>query len=431
MMVVLAAIVLMLLIKAFVVQVYRIPSSSMEDTLLTGDRVLVNKLVYHVRGIARGDIVVFSGDGSWGSTTGAPDPSPPGNPLLRAGYDVLADIGVYSTQTYYIKRVIGLPGDHVVCCVNGEVTVNGVPLDETSYLFPGASPSIQPFSVIVPPGRLWVMGDNRAISDDSRGHMSSFPAMGTVPENEVAGRAFMVIWPPSQIGDLPIPATFQQAALHAGQLERSCSRSPGQRPRRRRLSRRPGQRRCSASRSWCCGRGGHGGSGPSGRDRVVKRAASDGVPRGFGGVAAARPGWSSGRSRGTSVTARSFRAGEVSESFVTVTLPFHRLAGQRLRVLGHQRSARGLELDCDGGDLGRVRLPATWTDRVPAGGRGAGQRRGAGGSGRGDDGYLVAARRVSSLTPAVSSRDGLVLWIHTRMICPGSARPSCGPGARR
>jgi signal peptidase I len=210
------AIVLMLLINAFIVQVYRIPSASMEDTLRTGDRVLVNKLVYHVRGIARGDIVVFSGAGSWGTTTGAPDPAPPGNPLVRAVYGVLADIGVYSTQTYYIKRVIGLPGDHVVCCVNGKVTVNGVPLDETSYLFPGASPSVQPFTVIVPPGRLWVMGDNRAISDDSRGHKADgFPAMGTIPENEVAGRAFMIIWPPSQIGDLPIPATFQQAALHA------------------------------------------------------------------------------------------------------------------------------------------------------------------------------------------------------------------------
>jgi signal peptidase I len=227
MMVVVAAIVLMLLIKAFIVQVYRIPSSSMEDTLLTGDRVLVNKLVYHVRGIARGDIVVFSGEGSWGTTTGEPDPSPPGNPLLRAGYDVLADIGVYSTETYYIKRVIGLPGDHVACCVNGKVTVNGVPLDETSYLFPGARPSMRLFDVIVPRGRLWVMGDNRAISDDSRGHMSAgFPAMGTVPENEVAGRAFMIIWPPSQIGDLPIPATFQQAALHADEAAAAVTAVP-------------------------------------------------------------------------------------------------------------------------------------------------------------------------------------------------------------
>jgi signal peptidase I len=217
MLVVVTAIVFMLLIKAFVVQVYRIPSASMEDTLLTGDRVLVNKLVYHVRGIARGDVVVFSGQGSWGTTTGAPDPAPPGNPLVRAAYDVLADVGVYSTQTYYIKRVIGLPGDRVACCVNGRVTVNGVPLDETSYLFPGATPSVQRFDVIVPPGRLWVMGDNRAISDDSRGHMSAgFPVMGTVPENEVAGRAFLVIWPLSQLGDLPIPATFQQAGLHPG-----------------------------------------------------------------------------------------------------------------------------------------------------------------------------------------------------------------------
>jgi len=215
--IVVSAIIIMLLIKAFVVQVYRIPSASMEDTLLTGDRVLVSKMVYHFRGIDRGDIVVFSGQGSWGTTTGAPDPALPADPVLRALDDVLGDIGVYSTQTYYIKRVIGLPGDHVMCCTNGKLTVNGVPLDEKSYLFPGASPSAQPFNVTVPPGRLWVMGDNRAISDDSRGHMfGGSPDDGTIPENEVAGRAFLIIWPLSQFGDLPIPGTFQQAALHAG-----------------------------------------------------------------------------------------------------------------------------------------------------------------------------------------------------------------------
>jgi signal peptidase I len=90
-----AAVVLMLLVKAFFVQVYRIPSPSMEDTLLTGDRVLVNKLVYHFRGIDRGDIVVFSGQGSWGSVSGAPIPPPSSDPVVRVVDDVLSDIGLY------------------------------------------------------------------------------------------------------------------------------------------------------------------------------------------------------------------------------------------------------------------------------------------------------------------------------------------------
>jgi signal peptidase I len=208
-----AAAVLTLLVKAFVVQVYRIPSASMENTLLVGDRVLVNKLVYHFRGIDRGDIIVFSGQGSWG-----PDASPPSsNPVARVFDDVLSGIGLHSGQTYYIKRVIGVPGDHVACCTDGKVTVNGVPLTEAQYLYPGAQPSSTPFSDVVPQGRLWVMGDNRDDSDDSRSHQQQgFPGGGTVPENEVVGRAFLIIWPPSQFTDLPIPNTFKQAALSAG-----------------------------------------------------------------------------------------------------------------------------------------------------------------------------------------------------------------------
>jgi signal peptidase I len=208
--IVVAAVVLTLVVKAFLVQVYKIPSGSMENTLQVNDRVLVNKLVYHFRGIARGDIVVFSGQNSWG-----PDASPPSDPVVRIWDDVLSGIGLHSSQTYYIKRVIGLPGDHVACCTNGKVTVNGVPLTETSYLYPGDPPSFAFKTVTVPPGHLWVMGDNRSDSDDSRYHAGD-PGGGAIPEDEVVGRAFMIIWPPSAISDLPIPATFDQAALHAG-----------------------------------------------------------------------------------------------------------------------------------------------------------------------------------------------------------------------
>src|SRR6201984_3008614 len=209
--IVVAAAILTLLVKAFLIQVYRIPSASMENTLQVGDRVLVNKVVYHFRGIARGDIVVFSGQDSWG-----PDAPPPSsNPVVRVFDDVLSGLGLYSNQTYYIKRVIGLPGDHVACCTDGKVTVNGVPLEETSYLYPGDEPSSFSFSVVVPAGHLWVMGDHRSDSGDSRYHTED-PGDGAIPIDEGVGRAFMIIWPPSNLRDLPIPSTFQQPALHGG-----------------------------------------------------------------------------------------------------------------------------------------------------------------------------------------------------------------------
>ncbi|WP_300610794.1 signal peptidase I [Trebonia sp.] len=209
--IVVAALVLTVLLKAFVVQVFSIPSGSMENTLVPGDRVLVNKLIYHFRPIARGDIVVFSGQGSWDP----PAPPPSSDPLVRLWHDVTNLVGISAPGTDYIKRVIGLPGDHVACCdAQGRVTVNGVPLNEQSYIYPGDAPSQVPFSITVPPGRLWVMGDNRADSDDSRYRMDD-PGEGTIPESAVVGRAFVVIWPLSRLAVLPIPATFQQAGLRA------------------------------------------------------------------------------------------------------------------------------------------------------------------------------------------------------------------------
>jgi signal peptidase I len=209
--IVVAATVLTLVVKAFVFQVYKIPSASMENTLQINDRVLVNKLIYHFRGIARGDIVVFSGQDSWG-----PDAPPPSGDLMaRLLGDVLSDIGLHSSQTYYIKRVIGLPGDKVACCTDGKVTVNGVQLNESSYIYPGNAPSAFVFSTKVPAGYVWVMGDHRGDSEDSRYHTDE-PGGGAIPENEVVGRAFLIIWPASQVSDLPIPSTFAQAALHAG-----------------------------------------------------------------------------------------------------------------------------------------------------------------------------------------------------------------------
>ena len=223
------ALLIALLVKTFVVQPFFIPSASMEDTLLIGDKVLVNKLVYRIRPISRGDVVVFNGTGSW---------DPPARPA-RSGHNPVARVtgaavgwlvseieslfGDIHGQTDYIKRVIGVPGDHVACCnARGQITVNGVALHEKAFLIPGAQPSQGSFSIVIPPGRLWVMGDNRPDSEDSRMHDCAYASAdqcepwdrnGTIAENHVIGRAFMIVWPPSRVRILPIPGTFAQPGL--------------------------------------------------------------------------------------------------------------------------------------------------------------------------------------------------------------------------
>src|SRR5262245_32070704 len=202
------ALVLALLIKTFVVQAFFIPSSSMENTLQIGDKVLVNKMIYDFRSIHRGDIVGFNGEGSWDPVTSQATP-----PLERLWNAISGLFGTAPGVHDYIKRVIGVPGDHVACCdARHRITVNGVPLNEKSYLFPGDAPSMSTFSVTVPPGRLWVMGDHRSVSFDSRGHQQD-PGNGTVPEDRVVGRAFVIVAPINRWRVLPIPATFEQPQL--------------------------------------------------------------------------------------------------------------------------------------------------------------------------------------------------------------------------
>lgn len=195
--VVVAALVLSLLVKTFLVQAFYIPSESMEDTLLRGDRVLVSQLTPGPFALQRGDVVVFEDPGGWLQ----PVPEPDRGPLGDAVVDVLTFVGVLPSNSgqHLIKRVIGLPGDRVVCCdAQGLTTVNGVALQE-GFLKPGSVSSEVEFDVTVPPDSLWVEGDNRQNSGDSRYHPGS-PGGGAVPVDDVVGRALVVVWPLDRLG---------------------------------------------------------------------------------------------------------------------------------------------------------------------------------------------------------------------------------------
>ncbi|WP_372498573.1 signal peptidase I [Yinghuangia soli] len=216
--------VLALLIKTFFVQAFFIPSGSMQQTIGIGDRVLVDKLTpWFGAEPERGEVVVFRDPGGWLGRKPKSDP-PPVIKQLKQG---LVYVGLLPSddEQDLIKRVIGVGGDTVVCCDDtGRITVNGVPLDEP-YIYPGDAPSNVPFSVKVPKGRLWVMGDHRGDSSDSRAHQDS-PHQGTISEDDVVGRAFTVAWPVSRWKGLPVPSTFEGAGKFANPGNAAAVLSP-------------------------------------------------------------------------------------------------------------------------------------------------------------------------------------------------------------
>lgn len=202
---ILIAFVLALLIKAFFVQAFYIPSGSMEQTLLIGDRVLVNKIVYDFRDVHRGEIVVFNGDGTNFQQAEVSVP-PPSNFFERILRDIQGFLGLGApNEKDFIKRVIGVGGDTVSCCDDvGRVIVNGKALDEP-YVYYGdqvPTPKQREFAPVqVPKGYLFVMGDHRNSSTDSR-------MVGPIPEDNVIGRAQIRIWPVSRLAWLRVPPTF-------------------------------------------------------------------------------------------------------------------------------------------------------------------------------------------------------------------------------
>jgi signal peptidase I len=201
----LAAIIISFLIKTFFIRSFYIPSGSMENTLQINDRVIVSLLTPGLNPLQRGDVVVFEDPGGW--LQGEP-PASQSSPLD----DVLAFIGLAAPadNNHLIKRVIGLPGDHVQCCnVLGQLMVNGVPLDEPYITLPAGVTKSDPynFSVTVPKGDVWVMGDNRNDSEDSAYHQANHDANPFVPLRDVTGQAILISWPLAHwtfLGNYPV-----------------------------------------------------------------------------------------------------------------------------------------------------------------------------------------------------------------------------------
>ncbi len=198
------AMVLALILKTFLVQAFYIPSTSMREALQRDDRILVQKVSYWFGDIHRGDVVVFDDPAGW---LGPEESQSASNPLTRA----LAVVGLYPTGGHLVKRVIGIGGD-TVACDGGDVSVNGQVLDESAYVTLSLQSCTGSWRVNVPADHLWVLGDNRDNSVDSRAHIGD-PGGGFIPEDSVVGKVFVVMWPPQHWSLTDRPAIFDDAAL--------------------------------------------------------------------------------------------------------------------------------------------------------------------------------------------------------------------------
>jgi signal peptidase I len=201
------ALVLSFVVKTWLLQAFYIPSGSMEDTLVLNDRVIVSKLTPGPIDLKRGDIIVFADPGSWLEET----PPVPHGKVVTAIRETMTFVGLLpdNSENHLIKRVIGLPGDHVVCCdEGGRITINGAAIKEP-YLKAGDAASEQDFDITVPRGRVWVMGDHRSNSADSRAHDSpgNNGSQGSVDERLVVGRAVALVWPLDHMTWLSDPGT--------------------------------------------------------------------------------------------------------------------------------------------------------------------------------------------------------------------------------
>ncbi|MDX6276111.1 MAG: signal peptidase [Nocardioidaceae bacterium] len=198
---VIAAMVMAVIVKTFFVQAFYIPSESMEPTMLVNDKILVQKVSYWAGDVKRGDVVVFNDPGGWLTRDESRTAT---NPIEHA----LSFVGLYPTGGHLIKRVIGVGGDKIVCCTEkGKLTVNGKVLDEP-YLADQTSTRDTPFSISVPRGKLWVMGDNRGDSEASPQHVNQSDG-GFLSEKQVVGKAWLRVWPWKRAGFIHSPDTFK------------------------------------------------------------------------------------------------------------------------------------------------------------------------------------------------------------------------------